>query len=282
MPTSPPLDALTQPPTAAQRSLVAHVSRHLKAFGASVGTFLLPDAGRRNPQLVARLSELSTFLASTPGLDGDMYSALSGLSVATRNDAAPSLEPYRSLDVSRLRLSGRGQWDPSPYLSDDLYMAHNEPSTVLHGLAPPLDFKPVWTKESTSETASLARLWDSLGLLRLEPAHTPASDSYILAKAFNCDKGPDKDRQVIDRRGRNWAEARLCRPSLSSVPVGPMLGMLELDPSRQTLLCSATDRKDFYHQLAVSRHWARLCHVTLLSQPPPLHALRLTKRVSES
>ena len=29
------------------------------------------------------------------------------------NDAAPALEPYRSLDVSRLKLSGRGQWDPS-------------------------------------------------------------------------------------------------------------------------------------------------------------------------
>ena len=57
---------------------------------------------------------------------------------------------------------------------------------------------------------------------------------------------------MIDRRGRNWAEARLCGPSLF-IPVGPMLGVLELDPSRQTLLCSATDRKDFYHQIAASR-----------------------------
>ena len=80
----------------------------------------------------------------------------------------------------------------------------------------------------------------------------PASDSYLLAKAFNCYKGPDKDRQVIDRRGRNWAEARLCGPSLF-IPVGPMLGMLEVEPFRQTLLCAATDRKDFYHQLAVSQ-----------------------------
>ena len=80
----------------------------------------------------------------------------------------------------------------------------------------------------------------------------PASDSFLLARAFNCYKGPDKDRQVIDRRGRNWAEARLCGPSLF-IPVGPMLGMLEVDPLRQTVLCSATDRKDFYHQLAASR-----------------------------
>ena len=97
----PPLDSLAQLPTAAQRSLVAHVSRHLKAFGASVGSFLLPDSGRRSPQLVARLSELSAFLSSTPGLASDMCADFSGHPVATRNDALPALEPYRSLDVSR-------------------------------------------------------------------------------------------------------------------------------------------------------------------------------------
>ena len=110
----------------------------------------------------------------------------------------------------------------------------------------------VCAKESLSETAA-ARLWDSLGLLHLEPADdVPASDSFLLAKAFNCYKGPDKDRQVINRRGRNWVESRLCGHSLF-IPVGPMLGMLEINPRRQTLLCAATDGKDFYHQLAVSR-----------------------------
>ena len=142
----PPLDSLTQSPSAAQRSLVAHLSRHLKAFGASVGTFLLFDAGRRNPQLVARLSELSAFFSSTPGVAGDSYADLSGVAVDMRNEVQPALEPYRSLDASRLKLSGRGQWDPSPYLSDDLYMAHLEPRTLLHGIPPPLDFKPVWTR----------------------------------------------------------------------------------------------------------------------------------------
>ena len=127
----------------------------------------------------------------------------------------------------------------------------SSPALLLHGVPPPEDFVPVWTRESWQETAALARLWDGLGLLHLEPALLPAADSFLLARAFNCYKGPDKDRQVIDRRGRNWAEARLCGPSLF-IPVGPMLGMLELDPSRQTLLCSTTDRKDFYHQIAAS------------------------------
>ena len=66
-----------------------------EGFRCLCWTFLIPDAGRRNPQLVARLSELSAFLASVPGLAGDIYADHSGLQVAARNDAAPALEPYR-------------------------------------------------------------------------------------------------------------------------------------------------------------------------------------------
>ena len=66
-----PLSVLQRPPNAAQRSLVAHVGRHLKAFGASVGEFVLSDSDRRNPQLIARLSELTTFLAASSTATGD-------------------------------------------------------------------------------------------------------------------------------------------------------------------------------------------------------------------
>ena len=31
-----------------------------------------------------------------------------------------------------------------------------------------------------------------------------------------------------------------------------MLGMLEVNPSAQSVYCAAADRKDFYHQLAAS------------------------------
>ena len=139
------------------------------------------------------------------------------------NDARPGLDPFRALDVSRLKLVGQGNWDPLPHLPDELFMAF------------PDGFVPVWTRESLRETAALAHMWDGLGLLRLTPA-------------FTCYKGPDKDRMIIDRRGQNWAEARLPGPSLF-IPVGPMLGMLEVDPDRQSAYCAATDRKDFYHQL---------------------------------
>ncbi|CAE7310474.1 unnamed protein product, partial [Symbiodinium necroappetens] len=239
----PPLDLLARP---APPSEVI-----FPAFGASVGEFALADSGRRNPQLVARLNELTAFLAASSAATGDAYADRSGTVVPTHNDAFPGLEPFRSLDVSRLRLSGRGSWDPSPHLPEELYMAFSEPRSLLHGLPPPESFVPVWSRESPREVASLAGLWDTLGLLRLAPATLALSESYLLARAFNCYKGPDKDRMIIDRRGQNWAESRLSGPS-RFIPVGPMLGMLEVRPACQSIFCSAADRKDFYHQLGVS------------------------------
>ena len=243
-----PLSALQRPMNVAQRRLVAHVGRHLKAFGASVGEFALADSGRRNPQLIARLSELTAFLSANQAVSGDAYADVSGTAVPTHNEVHPGLDPFRSLTVSRLHLSGRGSWDPGPFLSDELYMAYCEPRSLLHGLPPPESFVPVWTREDPSEVAALARLWDSLGLLRLAPSRARASQAYLLSRAFNCYKAPDRDRMIIDRRGQNYAECRLAGPSLF-IPVAPMLCMLEADPKRQAIYCAATDRKDFYHQL---------------------------------
>ncbi|CAE7469278.1 unnamed protein product [Symbiodinium natans] len=243
-----PPAALQRPCNAAQRSLVARLGRLLKAFGASVGEFVLSDSGRRNPQLIARLSELTTFLATSAVATGDAYAAQSGTAVPMHNDAFQGLDPFRSLDVSRLQLSGRGLWNPLPYLPPELYMAFAEPASLLHFNPPPDDFMPVWTRENPQEVAALASLWDKLGLLRLAPARLSMSESFLLARAFNCYKGPDRDRMIIDRRGRNYAECRLAGPSMF-IPVGPMLGMLEVDPGRQSVYCAAADRRDFYHQL---------------------------------
>ena len=77
-----------------------------------------------------------------------------------------------------------------------------------------------------------------MGLLVVRPATLGFSDSFKLARAFNCYKAPNRDRMIIDRRGQNWAESRLSGPS-----------MLEVCPKRQTVLCAAADRKDFYHQI---------------------------------
>ena len=118
-----PLPQLQRPPTRAQRRLIDHVGRHLKAFGASVGDCTLPDSGRRNPQLIARLRELSARVTQLAPSGFDRYSLLTGHSVPVDNSAQPALEPYRSLDVARLKLSGTGAFDPTPFLGNELYMA---------------------------------------------------------------------------------------------------------------------------------------------------------------
>ena len=82
----------------------------------------LPNAGRRNPQLVTCLSEVSAFLTACPAVSGDAYADMLGTIVPPDNEASPTLETYHSLQVSRFKLSGRGQWDPSPFLSDELVL----------------------------------------------------------------------------------------------------------------------------------------------------------------
>ena len=108
------LPLLQRPPARAQLRLIDHVGRHLKAFGASVGDCTLPDTGRRNPQLVACLRELSARVTQLAPSGFDRYSMLAGHTVPVDNSAQPALEPHRSLDVARLKISGLGAFDPVP------------------------------------------------------------------------------------------------------------------------------------------------------------------------
>ena len=135
-------------------------------------------------------------------------------------------------------------------------MAYVEPDTLLHGLQMPPSVCPDWSRESIDETVSLAKLWDSRGLLYLARPLFRVGDEFLLSRAFNCYKNEQVDRQIIDRRGRNHAEARLPGPS-RNIPTGPGLACIEVDPRRETLLCSSTDRKDFYHQFLVTASRAR-------------------------
>ncbi|CAE7745584.1 unnamed protein product, partial [Symbiodinium necroappetens] len=262
---TPAADDVQAPPAKPRRAPKYPRKPKPEAFGASANEFALPDSGRRNPQLIARLSEPVAFLTAASANTGDAYADLSGTAVPTHNDAFPGLEPFSSLNVSRLKLSGHGSWNPGPFLSDELFMAFNEPRSLLHGGPPPEDFVPVWTRESLRETAALASLWDGLGLLHFEPARLRASESYRLARAFNSYKSPDKDRMIIDRRGQNHAESRLAGPSLF-IPVGPMLSVIEADPSCERVLCSVQTAKIF---ITSSRPAGRKLH-SLPWAPPCL------------
>ena len=164
-----------------QLRLVARVGRHLKAFGASVGEFALVDSGRRNPQLIARLSELCSFVAATPAATRDrMLTCQETLFPRTTMllPASSHFAPSMLLAFACLEL-----------LPDELRMVHLEPTALLRDVPPPGDVVPVWSKEDPRETKALADLWNSLGLFVVRPT-LRVSDSFKLARAFNCDKPP--------------------------------------------------------------------------------------------
>ena len=120
-------------PSSAQAKVLKNLKRMLRAFGSCEEAFDLPASGRRRPTLMALLADLSDVLTWEGAGGGPYFRSLAGsargLSELAPRDLtrAPELIPYRSLDPSRLKLSGRGQWDPSPYLSDALWMAFVEP-----------------------------------------------------------------------------------------------------------------------------------------------------------
>lgn len=88
---------------------------------------------------------------------------------------AEELKPYRSLDADRLRLHGRAQWDPGPCLPDSLWMASQEPDSLLWTMdVDECDDLPNLEKEETAEILKLARVWDVNGLLSIRRSSSPA------------------------------------------------------------------------------------------------------------
>ena len=93
------------------------------------------------------------------------------------------------------------------------------------------------------------------GLLHLAP---PLLEEHLVPsclRVFNCYKSCLVDRQIGDRRGENQLEAYLPGPS-RFLPCGYHLGVLEVDPTCESVVTCISDRRDFYHQLSVSRQRA--------------------------
>jgi hypothetical protein len=97
----------------------------------------------------------------------------------------------------------------------------------------------------------LAKLWDRQGLLRLE--EKPLEENHF-CKVFNAYKGPQVDRQ-IDRRITNSRERPIDGRS-HFLPPGFVLPNLRTVPFQEKILGSVTDRRDFYHQAAVTHERA--------------------------
>ena len=244
------LDVLWRDPSPVHRALCKRIRSFVKSDGLTA-VFDALRVGRRNPELFARLSELTAVLTSL-GCSASPYSKVfTGYDVTKDRSLYPELEPYRDLDPSRLLLYGKGQWDITDFLSDELVMAYREPESIKVDRTP-ASWEYPRIRKSEETVAQLALLWDRHGLLRLRRERATSRPSYELVRVFNCYKASDRDRQIGDRRGRNAVEGVLRGPS-SNLPAGQDLCDLYIDLSRQKLRVSISDRRDFYHQLWVTK-----------------------------
>ena len=210
-------------------------------------SFRVIKAGRRFPELFARLSEISDAVTSL-GLSGEPYSrAFQGHNLPPDNSVLPELEPYRSLNSDRLVIKGRGHWDPTEFIDDSLVMAYREPSSILCDNIPEEHERPR-CNDPTAELVSLAKKWDENQLLYIHRFDVP---KHQRVRIFNAWKNSQVDRQIGDRRGRNACECIVQGPS-RRLPTGPDFCNFVCDPNTSSLRISVSDRKDYYHQLAVS------------------------------
>ena len=243
-------ESLRRPPNSSQRKALDYLERLVKACGA-VESVHVPFASRRSAQLIARLSEISDQMTRLGPVSDPYGPAFPGVSPAPSERRA-ALSPYQSLCADRLKLSGKANWDPTPYLEDSLYLAFREPQSLLLPQVPVPSSGDIPSPCLTpaAELEKVARLWDRNGLLVLCTDGPPRERPYEGIKLFNAAKSATTDRQIADRRGRNWVEGTIAGPS-RELPTGVALSCLCVRPAEQTLSICVTDRKDYYHQLMV-------------------------------
>ena len=130
-------------------------------------------------------------------------------------------------------------------------MVYRDPLVIYNGRdAPEGQFPHIG--ESPEEISAIARLWDGNGLLHLHDLNIPDYDPRRLVRVFGAMKDLERDRQIGDRRGMNFKEDRILGPS-STLPNGSDLTDIMVDLDRQRIHISVCDRKDFYHQIWVSK-----------------------------
>ena len=229
------------------------IHRRLWAYLLSDGqfpAFLLVRAGRKFHQLDARLGELCQAVTWS-GMSSTPYTRdFAGMEIPMDNSLYPELEPYHKMDPSKLRLSGTGHWDVTSLLPDQLCVPYREPAVLANGLRPPAGSYPKMT-ETCEELAGLAFLWDKQNLLYVHSYDIPTYYPEEQVRIFGAMKDAERDRQIGDKRGRNFAEGKVQGPSCS-LPSASDLAELRLDRKTQKITLSITDRRDFYHQIRVT------------------------------
>ena len=250
------LDELERCPNAWQRRRLNQLRSFYVACGNYQDEFPLAP-GRSGPELGASLYYLERFVQENPHFSQG-YHELAPMDFEEDpglfpRDEFPELDPYRSLDVSRLKLVGRGRWPMEKYLDDVLWLPFQEPRFLAHSCDIDEDNIPNFSAENREENVKLVRLWDARGLAQC--FSTPLWPGHY-SRVFNAHKNEVNDRQIGDRRLPNLKERHLDGPS-KHLPPGPMLCQLWVPRFTHTLVGSVTDRRDFYHQAEVSSSRAR-------------------------
>lgn len=94
-------------------------------------------------------------------------------------------------------------------------------------------------------------MWDERGLLHVHAYDIPTYYPEEQVRIFGAMKDSMRDRQIGDRRGRNFAEARVEGPS-KHLPNASDVCDLHVCLKQEGVSLSITDRRDFYHQIWVS------------------------------
>ncbi|CAK9027725.1 unnamed protein product [Durusdinium trenchii] len=133
--------------------------------------------GRRFPQLVARLGEISDYVTKL-GAAGPYSHFYHGHEVPLNNSVLPQLQPYMPLDANRLSIKGHGCFDATPHLGDELLMAYRMPDLLLCDRQPQYGDFPIMTDDAT-QIIQLAKMWDARGLLFLRRGPVEAAANAV-------------------------------------------------------------------------------------------------------
>ena len=142
--------------------------------------FRVIGAGRRFPQLVARLREATDFVTLS-GVASEPYSKqFAGTEIPFDNSALPELEPYRDADPERIKLKGRGHWDITDFLPDSLCMPYREPMVIFEDRLPePWEYHQDQrdTPSDRQDCQSLGHQWVALSYM---------IERYLAITGFVC------------------------------------------------------------------------------------------------
>ena len=247
------LQLIRRRPSALHRAVYDRLWMFLKACGP-LDEVSVSGCGRKSFQLSARFSELEKAL-DTLGLNpcSLYHTGEAGGHVPEDNDA-DELRPFRPLDASRILLHGKGAWDCREYLSDLLYMPFVEPRINTYDVMPPAGSYPEAASVDCDEVLKLCKIWDINGLLCLLPVEMGpgAGEGHLHTRVFGNFKNSKVDRQIGDRRGRNFVEGKIAHGPSHDIPNATALLQLEVERFNEVLVGAVTDRRDFYHQFSTT------------------------------